>query len=132
MIKRAAQVSSTLGENMKRDMDVIRAIVLEVRSSDSPVSRVDGIESDVFSTHAQLLEEAGLVHAAIQGDKRAARAAVIFRLSWAGHDFADSIIDDTIWNKAKDNVIKPAASWSFGILLEYLKLEIKRNVPGLD
>ncbi len=118
---------------MKRDMDIIRSIVLAVRDSDKPINRVNGIEQNLFLIHTQWLEEAGLIHAAIQeNNQKTANSAVIFRLSWSGNDFADSILDDTIWNKAKENVLKPASSWSFGILLEYLKVEIKRHIPGLD
>jgi hypothetical protein len=82
--------------------------------------------------HVQLLDEAGLVQAALQGgDKRISTGALVFRLTWAGHEFADSILDDTLWKKVKDHVIKPSASWTFGILLEYLKVEIRRHIPEL-
>ncbi len=118
---------------MHRDMDIIRKIVLAVREAPSVVNSVDGVSTDDFAHHAQLLEEAGLVIAAIQGGgKQIAKAVVIFRLTWSGQDFADSIIDDTLWKKAKDNVIKPSASWTFGILLEYIKVEIRSKIPGLD
>ena len=104
-----------------------------MREANGTVNSVEGITRDDFAFHAQLLEEAGLVTAAVQGGgKRIADAVVIFRLTWAGHDFADAIIDETLWKKAKENVIKPSASWTFGILLEYLKIEIKSRIPGLD
>lgn len=111
-------------------MDTIRRIVLAVRDADEVVTyrALEGISEQEFAMHAQLLEEADLVQAALQGgDKRIPRAAMIFRLTWAGHEFADSIIDDTLWKKAKENVIKPSASWTFGILLEYLKQEIRQR-----
>lgn len=118
---------------MRRDMDVIRKIVLAVRDAPGIINAVEGIAPGDFAFHAQLLEEAGLVSAAIQGGgKRIAEAVVVFRLTWAGQDFADSIADDTIWEKAKAHVIKPSASWTFGVLLEYLKFEIKSRIPGLD
>ncbi|NMQ05282.1 DUF2513 domain-containing protein [Candidatus Accumulibacter phosphatis] len=119
---------------MHRDMDIIRKIVLAVRDAQAEyVNSVEGLPQEDFAFHAQLLEEAGLVAAAIQGEgKRIARVAVIYRLTWAGQDFADSIRDDTLWSKAKKTILKPSASWTFGILLEYLKFEIKRTVPGLD
>jgi hypothetical protein len=118
---------------MHRNMDIIRKIVLAVRNAENTVNSVEGITSKDFAYHAQLLEEAGLVSAAIQGQgKRIAEAAVIFRLTWAGEDFADSIKDDSLWNKAKENIIKPSASWTFGILLQYLEFEIKRITPGFD
>ena len=114
---------------MHRDMDVIRQIVLSVRAAPSSIHGVEGIDRSVFAYHAQLLEEAGLVSASVQGSgKRIAEAAVIFRLTWAGEDFADSIVDDTLWNKAKQNIIKPSAAWTFGILVEYLRFEIKQKI----
>jgi hypothetical protein len=114
-------------------MDAIRKIVLATRDAPGIVNSVDGLSNEDFAFHAQLLEEAGLVSAAIHGGgKYIAEAAVIFRLTWTGQDFADSIADDTIWKKAKAEVIKPSASWTFSILLEYLKFEIKRRIPGLD
>lgn len=117
---------------MNRDMDVIRQIVLAVRDSNEPIAKVEGMEPAVFNYHAQLLDEAGLVKASLgSSDKRLPTVAMIFRLTWAGHDFADSITDDTLWQKAKDTVIKPTASWTFGILLEYLKVEIRSHIPGL-
>lgn len=114
---------------MHRDMDIIRTIVLAARQSDKPMSALSGIDPVVFAAHVELLEEAGLVKAIMQPDNLGnARAAIIIRLTWAGHDFADSILDDTVWRKAKETILKPAASWSFGVLLEFLKLEIKHRV----
>ncbi|MDY0262017.1 DUF2513 domain-containing protein [Syntrophotalea acetylenica] len=112
-------------------MDIIRKIVLAVKDATGPVASVDGLSRQTFAHHAQLLEEAGLVTAAIQGGgKKISEMVVIYRLTWDGSDFADAIIEDTLWKKAKDNVMKPAASWTFGVLLEYLKMEITRGIPG--
>lgn len=117
---------------MKRDMDIIRRIVLATRDTDGPVARIDGIDAETFAAHVQLLDEAGLVKTSLKGDeKKAADLVILWRLTWAGHDFADAITNETLWQKAKDNVMKPAASWTFGILLEYLKSEIGRNLPTL-
>ncbi|QHI68743.1 DUF2513 domain-containing protein [Tichowtungia aerotolerans] len=116
---------------MKRDMDIIRTVVLAVRDSDKPLSSISGIAPKVFIYHAQLLEEAGLVTASFSGGgKPLANAAMIFRLTWTGQDFADSIKDESIWNKAKENILKPSASWTFGILAEYIKAEITRKLSS--
>lgn len=121
---------------MKRDMDLIRRIVLAVQ--DLPLGQgretcvlngLEGIDPLEFGAHVQLLEEAGLVMAAVQGgEKRPAANAVVFRLTWAGHEFADSIRDDTLWKKAKDHVLKPSASWTFSVLGEFLKAEVRRRL----
>jgi len=120
---------------MKRDMDTIRRIVLAVRSASGAVTFGDvvGIDQAEFAMHAQLLEEAGLVQASVAATaKRTATNAIIYRLTWQGQDFSDSIVDDTLWNKAKEHVLKPSASWTFGVLLDFLKIEIRRRIPGLD
>ena len=122
---------------MKRDMDLVRRIVLAVQ--DLPASTggrdmqmlnsLEGVDGALFAAHAQLLDEAGLIRAALQGDgKRVPGAAVIYRLTWAGHEFADSIRDDTLWKKVSDRVIKPSASWTFATLGEVIKLEIQRRL----
>lgn len=120
---------------MKRDMDLIRRIVLAVQDlpvgersgNDMPVvNGLEGVDPRTFAAHVQVLEEAGLVMATVQGSgKQMPGAAVVFRLTWAGHEFADSVRDDTLWTKAKEHVIKPSASWTFGVLGEYLKAEVK-------
>ena len=88
---------------MKRDMDIIRTILLAARETDEPLAGVPGVDPIVFAQHVQLLEEAGLVMAAImpKESKQPAQKAVLFRLTWDGHDFADSVADNAIWKKAK-------------------------------
>lgn len=119
---------------MKRDMDVVRKMVLALRDANEPISGISDINEHQFAYHAQLLEEAGLVRAALSPDtgKAMARKAILHRLTWDGQDFADAILDDTVWKRAKENVLKPAGSWTFSVLLEYLKYEIKRRIPGLE
>lgn len=117
---------------MERNMELVRSIVLAVKKSPGALNSIPDVSPEEFAYHAQILQEAGLLMAALMPDSKAIpQRASILRLTWSGHDFADSIIDETIWNKAKDNVIKPASSWTFGILLEYLSQEIKSGFPSL-
>lgn len=123
---------------MKRDMNLIRRIVIEVQDlpaiagkpRDLPtLGGLNGVDPALFAAHVQLLTEAGLVKSAMDGDDRhIPRNAHVFRLTWAGHEFADSIRDETLWNRAVDHVIKPSASWTFGLLVEYLKVEARRRI----
>ena len=116
---------------MKRDMDLIRQMLLHARDAAGAVSSMPGVDQELFMEHVKLLHEAGLVDAAIQEAQHRVRAAIIWRLTWAGQDFASAIAEDTLWRKAKENVIKPMGSWTFGVLLDYLKGEITRGLPGL-
>lgn len=111
---------------MKRDMDLVRQIVLAARDAElgKPLVSLPDVEPIDFAAHVQLLAEAGLVYAALQPDNmRPARSAAVWRLTWAGQDFADSIAEDTIWNRARDAVIKPTAGAAFDLLLAWLKAE---------
>ena len=53
--------------------------------------------------------------------------AMLISLSWAGHDFIEACRDNSIWEKAKDKVLKPAAGMAFDVLLEWLKAEARRR-----
>ncbi|HBN9434554.1 MULTISPECIES: DUF2513 domain-containing protein [Pseudomonas] len=119
---------------MKRDMDVIRQILLALDEDGVLLlTGVDGMDKDVFCFHAQLLLEAGLAEGALGSKNRGYPAsAQLWRLTWEGFDFAATIREDTLWKKAKDVILKPSASWSFGLLREYLKTEMARKLPGLE
>jgi hypothetical protein len=115
-------------------MDLVRRIVLAARDNEvpgQPVGKFDDVDAGTFGEHVQLLVEAGLIGAAVQATQHRVTTALVWRLTWTGHDFAQAIVDDTIWSRAKDNVLKPAGSWTFSVLLEYLKIEIRRHIPGL-
>ena len=116
---------------MKRDMDLIRAMVIALENSH--LNGLPDVDKAEFNYHAQLLIEAGLAEGALAPAQRGIpTAALLWRLTWLGHDFADAIRNDTIWDSAKEKVIKPSASWTFGVLLDFLKLEIRRHIPGLE
>ena len=118
---------------MNKDMDAIRQIVNTVKKSDSIVTKIDGMSDDVFKFNAMLLIESGLVLGKCKDSNSRSGSPIpivvlIFRLTWKGFDFADSIQDDDIWAKAKENILKPAGSWTFEIFTEYLKYEIKTKL----
>lgn len=119
---------------MKRDMDLIRRIALEVESLEHgyALHGVDNVEAADFSIHSMWMEEAGLIVANIQEYQSGEPAKVqIRRLTWAGCEFVDAIRSDTLWNKAKENVMKPTMSFTFDIVKDWLKAEIAQGLPTL-
>lgn len=113
---------------MKRDMDVVRSIVLAVSDASGLVSEVDGISGEDFSSHAQLLEEARLIEAALLPlGKQIATEAMIYRLTWSGHEFADSVRDPEIWAKTKKGA-EAAGGFTFDLLKDLAKGFIKKQV----
>lgn len=117
---------------MKRDMDLVRAILLsEEEDSNKYLDRYSPAQ---IGHHVEILADAGLIvgsASAVVGDKYPINYS-IRRLTWSGHEFLAAAKDDTIWNKAKEKILKPATSWTFSILLEYLKAEAKQQLGVLD
>ena len=117
---------------MKRDMDLIRMILIQQETGEAPPALAEYPENQVVYNVA-LMKDTGLLDAVILSDENGLLCTgAIIRMTWAGHDFLDAARDDSLWRKAKENVIRPSASWTFGILLEWLKHEIRSHLPGPD
>lgn len=117
---------------MKRDMDLARAILLEIEKA--PLApkglriTVPGRSEEETYYHLLLLEEAGLIHAipvASFGDK----VILPMRLTWEGHEFLDNAKDDTRWAKALE-VGRQAGGFGLDILKEVLKELAKSAAEG--
>lgn len=117
---------------MKRDMDLVRKIVLTMASPDTGwgLGGLDDVDDKTFKYHALLLIDAGLAEANRNGPSNLYAGIKLLRLTWDGHEFASAIQQETLWNKAKEKVIKPATGWTFGILTDYLKAEISQKLLG--
>ncbi len=126
---------------MQRDMDLVRKILLYIESKedDHPIIEApfDGYEQITILEHYHLLYEAGL----IRGEKICSTSTpdrivkiIPFGLTWAGHDFTDSIKNDGIWNKAKDAVSSKLSGLPFDVLKAVLiglcKEAVKDAVKG--
>jgi len=125
---------------MKRDMDLVRNLLLEIESHPE-LDRVAqwqfgpgefGITENNFKTtcfHLDLLIEAGMV----QG-RSAMRMPIISGLTWEGCEFLDAIRDSKTWTKTKEGA-SAIGSWSVGVLVDlakaYAKQEAKKRL-GLD
>ncbi|MCX5592852.1 DUF2513 domain-containing protein [Alcaligenes endophyticus] len=118
---------------MKRDMDLIRKITLatEQLPPNEWLEGIEGIEDAIFAGHARWMKEARLVEASIEEYLDGSTSTAIKRLTWDGCNFADEIRSDTLWKKAKENVLKPSMSFSFSVLREWLKAEITQGLPSI-
>jgi DNA-binding transcriptional ArsR family regulator len=119
---------------MKRDMDLIRKILQLVESCDSAyglqeMPEIDGYDSTTISYQLRILRDANLIEAEpIDECGRGHSDYCGINLTWAGQDFLSASSDDSIWQKAKDTVLKPTASFTFSVLLEWLKTEAKMKL----
>jgi len=119
--------SRHLTHTMKRDLDLIRTLLIRAESGDTELP----CTKEEFAYHVALLKDAGLVEGDVLiGSSGQPAEAHITRLTWTGHEFLDAARNNTVWNAAKEKFIKPGASWTFSILLEWLKGEALRFLSG--
>jgi hypothetical protein len=109
---------------MKRDMDLIRAILLEVEKSPSLEGcriQIPGYSREELYYNAQLAHEGGLIQARFLPGSADFH---VLRLTYEGHEFLDAARNDTLWNKAKEIVIKNTGT----LTLEALKIALSTLV----
>jgi len=115
---------------MKRDMELIRLLLLQMESDEEP-PELKKYDTATLGYNAALLVDAGLVEGSVTKDNNGMPVgAVLLHLTWAGHDFLDSARDPKIWRLAKEKVLKPGISFTFTLLAEYLKNEARKQLLG--
>ena len=110
---------------MKRDMDLVRKIVLAIE--EQPHGHPDeftleGYSEEQVGYHLHLMLQAGLIDGSdVTCAGSLSPQAIVNSLTWAGHEFADASRNETIWNKAKQVVKEKVGSVGIGVLIEYLQ-----------
>lgn len=120
---------------MKRDLDLIRKLVLAVEdwpSGSIPGAlEIEGYTSEQIGYHNYLLVDAGLA----QGVETTTLEDtlpnwLLLHLTSAGHDFADAARSESIWNKAKNVVIENAGAVTIDVMKQVL-ISIAKNALQL-
>lgn len=92
---------------MKRDMDLVKKILLNIESSEPLESltdiQIDGYDKNTINAHCELLycrnlikefnpinAYGGMISASVSG------------LTWEGYDFLEAIRNDSKWNETKE------------------------------
>ncbi len=107
---------------MKRDMDLVRSILLKIEASEDDrragikLGSVEGHSAVEVSYHVKLLAQAGLIEAKHLSTFDTSKW-VPRQLTWAGHEFLDAARDANLWERAKCTVLKQTG----GLSLEVLK-----------
>lgn len=100
---------------MKRDMDKVRGVLLALEAHNGPflmhlkTPTLGGTEDGRETVeYILMLHSAGF----LESSQRS-----VYRLSWAGHEFLDSVRDPEIWRQTKEGAGKVGA-WSMKLLGE--------------
>lgn len=115
---------------MKRDMDLVRQILLTIEErppeSDSCEVTIPGSSKDELQLHLRLMEDAGLV----QGVSNSSSSASCTRMTWQGYEFLETTRKDTLWQKAKEITIQQTGGLSIAALTEALKTVARMAIEG--
>lgn len=119
---------------MKRDMDVIRKILLALERLDALPNgyhhfseqnqlMVEGVSWNEVYPHLELLYDAGLYKSVRSNpDWRKFRM-----LTWDGHDFLESVRNEDIWEQTKDG-LAAAGGFTFDLAKALAKGFIKKKI----
>ncbi|MGH7075598.1 MAG: DUF2513 domain-containing protein [Stellaceae bacterium] len=121
---------------MKRDMELIRLLLLKVEELPIQAGAVVGIDwgseffdipgydRDTAIKHFQLLLEAGFLSVP---KSQGMTLFMIKGLSWEGHEFIDSIRSPEVWSKTK-GVMKSVGGFGLDVMVQVAKAEGKRLI----
>jgi hypothetical protein len=109
---------------MKRDMDLVRKILLAIEASERPLDstliRISGYAGDSITEHMRLLNEAGLIEGIASYSVEHRLKWIELRLTWGGHDFLDAARNETLWNDTMVMVRTQSGSVAFDVLKRLL------------
>jgi hypothetical protein len=120
---------------MKRDLDLVRQILLEIEKSESKdgssLPSIDGVEPDRIAYHVDLMMQAGW----LTGDKQEYIGGPPeysrLNLTWHGHDYLDAVRERSVWADIK----KIAAEKGISLTIEVAKdlgVHLAKRAVGLN
>lgn len=96
---------------MKRDMDLVREILLKIEKQHVSTViynlKIEGCSPETVAYHCKILHEAGLISAyKAQYASDELYSFSIGSLTWGGNDYLDKVRDNSIWTKTKEIITK--------------------------
>lgn len=114
---------------MKRDLDLIRAILLAIEAKSSidprPVD-VAGYPTEHIGYHVELLHDAGY----LKGVRMAGFGLHPTALTWQGHEFLDAARNDSVWTQLKTELKDKRLSLPIAVVQD-LATKIAAALAGL-
>ncbi len=121
---------------MKRDMNLIRRILLEIEASDQ-VS-VPGDDPEAYRRIAYYLLQlqdgeliTGIDSTESVGGEMLVLVKTQLRLTWSGHEFVDAARSEELWSEAMEKSRSAVGTISFGMLTELLTHLAKQRLAML-
>lgn len=121
---------------MKRDMDLVRSILLEVEAhkhGSAPSNlTIDGYNDETIGFHVYLMGQADLLRVAdITSRGDASPNAIPLNITWNGYEFLEAARNNTGWQNAKRKVIDSGIGFSI-VVLKAVLVELAMERLGLS
>lgn len=116
---------------MRRDMDLVREILLAAESLPAAGGFIDLPERDdgELRYHLRIVAQAGLLDVQFAAHEGTAHETVWLNgLTWQGHEFLSTARDNTRWRAAVHKVGATAGGVAFALLRDYLLSEARKLV----
>ena len=127
---------------MKRDMDLVRAILLSIEELDAGSGceiwnlyqsiKTQGLDFDnqIIDYHLERMKQASLID---YRERKVFNGTIIgpIKLSWEGHDFLDLSRDSDIWEKYKEKIGEKISSLSFELVKSSLTTFSKKMLEEI-
>jgi hypothetical protein len=118
---------------MKRDMDLIRKILLQIEEENQLVSLADLVQKnleiniDELRYNVRQLYDSEYISGNILDYMSGAYDLQRIKLSWKAHDFIDSVRDDEIWKKTKKSADE-VRGFTFDLMKDLAKGFLKKKI----
>ncbi|SEA24840.1 DUF2513 domain-containing protein [Alkalimonas amylolytica] len=122
---------------MKRDMELVRKLLIFFDDKENPTHieapPIDGYDEQTIQYHLVLMYDAELLRCEPVKSSKSERVIYVlpFELTWKGHDFLDSIRNDTIWKKVKDTLQDKGLGMAFSVV-QGLAVKFMQSQVGLS
>ena len=118
---------------MKRDMDLVREILLRIEKGERPEGLISNIKKpkDEVYYHIKIMSDFGLINAEIITAMNKVSpgpsfvVANIAGLTWEGYDFLDDIRNETVWKKTQAQIKKTTGTASLEMVKEVAKTFVR-------
>lgn len=115
---------------MQRNWELVRVILTALEQQETThggiaPEKIPGFLPEVVSYHFHILNEAGLIEATGLNSSNAPMHYLGRNLTWAGHEFLDSIRNDTMWKKIKATATSKGIDLSFDVIKQAAGIVIK-------
>jgi hypothetical protein len=121
---------------MKRDMELVRKILIAIEDYDQPnrpvrmTSLLTDYPENQVDYNTKLLYDSGLIDG-IERRPNTGTYILVTALTWSGHEFLDAIRNDTVWHKVTQTVEEKGGSMPFEII-QGLALAAAKSLFGIE